>query len=310
MTEQRLRAYLQLVRLPNVFTAMADIVLGVFFTHTLPPPWPLLVLLLLASSALYMAGMVLNDLFDIEIDRAERPLRPLPSGRVLLSTASALGVALLLIGLSAGWSASWSSALWPPGVVVTLLAALIVAYDAGLRRTPVGPLAMGGCRALNVLLGMSVAPIPWHPVNMVIAAGLGLYIAGVTWFSRGEADTSRRPHLAMSTLVMLAGIALIAAYPNFIDAQLPIVSRPLPGLALDRWRLLLLAIGLLVASRAVQAIAVPEPRRVQMTVKSCILTLIVLDAAVCFSVRGWIGALPILALLIPTLVSGRWIYST
>ena len=32
--------------------------------------------------AIYAAGIVLNDVFDYEIDRVERPGRPLPSGRV------------------------------------------------------------------------------------------------------------------------------------------------------------------------------------------------------------------------------------
>jgi 4-hydroxybenzoate polyprenyltransferase len=49
---------------------------------------------------------------------------------------------------------------------------------------------------------------------------------------------------------------------------------------------------------------------VQAAVKNCILSLIVLDAAVCFTVRGVAGALPILVLLIPALFLGRWVYST
>jgi 4-hydroxybenzoate polyprenyltransferase len=302
--------YLQLVRLPNVFTAMADILLGYLFTHASLAAWPTLALLMAASSALYMAGMVLNDLFDVEIDRAERPGRPLPSGRVGTATARRLGILLIVIGLGAGWGASWLVAGWRPGIVATLLALLIVAYDAVLRRTPVGPLAMGGCRGLNVLLGMSAAAYDWQAVNYVIAGGLGIYIAGVTWFSRSEAQTSRRGALSFSTLVMLGGIAVVAAYPRFVGEQLPAVSQPLAGISLDRWRLLMFAIGGLVAWRALHAIVRPEARQVQLAVKSFLMTLIVLNAAVCITVRGWPGAIAILALLIPTMLLGRWIYST
>jgi 4-hydroxybenzoate polyprenyltransferase len=52
----RLRAYAQLLRLPNLFTALADIALGAWVASTLfavPPPgrWWLTFTLLLAASA-------------------------------------------------------------------------------------------------------------------------------------------------------------------------------------------------------------------------------------------------------------------
>ena len=79
-TPSRVRAYLQLFRLPNVFTAMADIAMGLLVTYgdQTTPAAP--VLLLLASSLIYTAGMVLNDVYDYEVDVQERPHRPLPSG--------------------------------------------------------------------------------------------------------------------------------------------------------------------------------------------------------------------------------------
>ncbi len=68
-----MRAYLELVRVPNVFTAMADILLGFLFTHRGLEPFGPFVLLLAASSMLYLSGMVLNDYFDREQDARERP---------------------------------------------------------------------------------------------------------------------------------------------------------------------------------------------------------------------------------------------
>ncbi|MBX7072362.1 MAG: UbiA family prenyltransferase [Pirellulales bacterium] len=302
------RAYLQLVRLPNVFTAMADILMGYLFTHQMvADPAGSLALLLGASAALYMAGMVLNDLFDFEIDARERPHRPLPSGRIHASTARAIGIGLVVFGVVMGWLAGWLGLSWRPGLVATALAALVVIYDASLRVTPLAPLGMAGCRALNVLLGMSLAPGDWHAAHYVIAAGVGVYILGVTWFSRGEAEVSRRLQLSMALAVLLSGIALLASYPLFVDEFLPAVSQPV---YLDRWRLLMLLLGGLIAWRCVRAIITPAPLYVQAAVKNCILSLIVLDAAVCFTVRGAAGALPILVLLIPALFLGRWVYST
>src|SRR2546423_324402 len=98
------RAYLQLIRAPAVFTALADVLLGFFFAYRpslfseamLPwtPPWDLLAMLLGASLCLYMAGMVLNDFFDAQVDARQRPRRPIPSGRVRRGTAGWLGAGL------------------------------------------------------------------------------------------------------------------------------------------------------------------------------------------------------------------------
>src|ERR1700731_1070496 len=100
----RLRAYAQLVRLPNVFTALADIGLaglasGALTPNAPPRVWLAFGFLLLASACLYCGGMVWNDIFDMEQDRLERPFRPLPSGKVQRATAIQLGGTLLAAGL-------------------------------------------------------------------------------------------------------------------------------------------------------------------------------------------------------------------
>src|SRR6516162_8537732 len=93
-----LRTYAQLVRLPNLPTALADVCLGALAAQALPQRWLSFVLLLLASACLYSAGMVWNDFFDLEQDKRERPFRPLPSGRISLRAASALGASLMIAG--------------------------------------------------------------------------------------------------------------------------------------------------------------------------------------------------------------------
>src|SRR5215210_5721665 len=103
-------AYAQLVRLPNVFTAIADILLAAAATTLFREggqPVQLLdylgtfALLMLASACLYSGGMVWNDYFDLEQDLRERPFRPIASGRVSLQAAVVLGSALVLLGLAA-----------------------------------------------------------------------------------------------------------------------------------------------------------------------------------------------------------------
>ncbi|MCH8045030.1 MAG: UbiA family prenyltransferase, partial [Planctomycetes bacterium] len=183
-----LRAHLELLRLPNVFTAMADVLLGFWFTHS--ERTDVLLLLVAASSSLYLAGMVLNDVCDVAQDTAERPGRPIPSGRISLSRARGIGWTLLVIGVALGWSVSLLTGEVRSGMVASALAVLVFAYDAVLKRTPLGPLAMGGCRMLNVLLGMSAFGGAWQSYHVVVAGGLGLYIVGVTLLARREAAAS------------------------------------------------------------------------------------------------------------------------
>ena len=87
----RLRAWLELLRLPNVFTAVADVMMGFLVTHATLRPASEFALLVAASCCLYLAGMVLNVVFDVEQDTTERPERPIPSGRITRSAASRLG---------------------------------------------------------------------------------------------------------------------------------------------------------------------------------------------------------------------------
>ena len=108
--------------------------------------------------------MVLNDVFDFAIDAKERPFRPLPSGQIGLRDgprrwlhAAGAGRGRRLAGravcrVRAGGDSvaerRWWRRCWRLRVLL---------YNGFLKLTPLGPLGMGLCRFLNVLLGMSTA---------------------------------------------------------------------------------------------------------------------------------------------------------
>jgi hypothetical protein len=304
----RLLAYLQLLRLPNVFTAMADVVMGFLFTHATVAPIAPFALLILSSSCLYLSGMVLNDFADRNIDQLERPFRPLPSGRVSLAAAQRLWIGLTAAGMGAAFLATAFAGEKPaehiPARVAFFLVLLIVFYNTFAKRTVLGPVAMGGCRTLNVLLGMSLAA-EWTTANWLVAGGLGVYIAGVTWFARGEAGISRRLQLILALVVMLVGICAMASYPTYFPAD-KFVFHEQP----QNWTLLWLILAAIIVWRAQRAIRQPLPAHVQATVKTGILSIIALDAAVVFGVHGPVAAMAVLLLLVPTILLGRWVYST
>jgi 4-hydroxybenzoate polyprenyltransferase len=226
-----------------------------------------------------------------------------------------IGVALLIAGVGFGWLSG--AMVEPPasplhgGLIACLLAACVWAYDARLKQTWLGPPTMGGCRFLNVLLGMSAAAGAWQQMHWIVAGGIGVYIVGVTWFARTEAVESSRAQLALSTAVILAGMALLWAFPSWWEEGIDRVSYPRFALiAPERWSLFWAVLAALVGWRCVMVVVEPTPIDVQRAVKHCILSLIVLDAAACFAVRGWQHATVILLLLVPTMFLGRWIYST
>ena len=347
-----LQSYLELLRLPNVFTAVADVAMGFFFVQAvwalsddpqqsllpiglvnscrmlglggkslLPIGLWVVGLLATASALLYSAGMVLNDVFDIELDREEQPYRPLPSGRISLRSARWLGWQLLTLGIMAAGGAAVMLAnatlengppaaadslvlSWLPAIVAVALAVLIVLYNAGLKRTPLGPLAMGGCRMLNVLLGMSVLREWWRIEHWVVAAGVGIYIAGVTWFARNDARRSDRRQLSAATLVMLAGVAMVGTLPWLTDEQ-GVFRQIQPEIC--RWDMLIALLAGFVLARGVPAIVQPSPGPVRAAVRRSIVGLIFLDAAACYAGAGPFYAILVAVLVVPTTIVGRWV---
>lgn len=309
-------AYLQLIRLPTVFTAMADIILGYVLTHAYivgPNGWEdpqKFFCLLLASCCLYMSGMVFNDVFDRKQDAEERPNRPIPSGRVSLRSAIVLGVVLMAIGLGAAASVTMIS-LQVAGLIVVA----ILAYDAVLKRTALGPLAMGSCRLLNVLLGASVQQ-HWIVTGLLVrpqllaAIGLGVYIVGVTVFARTEAKVSSRWQLILAQIIFNAGIGLLAV----LMVSWPVWSWPPQGdgqFALG----MLAVIAFTLNRRGINAITNPSPANVQVTIKLLLLSYVMLDATLIFWKMGdpiyrTPHALATAALIIPAMVLSKFIPMT
>ena len=302
----RFKAYLQLVRLPAVFSAWADIALGMLLAHdTLYYDDCLLpfALLLLTSTCLYWAGMTFNDVFDVEIDAKERPQRPIPSSRISKRAAIRLGCGLMLAGSVSALFAGRFSFL-----VAIILSIAVLAYDGWMKKTHFGPLAMGSCRFLNVMLGASLQPewsSLWVPLHWQVAACLGIYIVGVTWFAREESGQSHRSGLFIGMMIANLGLVLLAV----CLFQLQVFTQDTQNSM--RALFVILMVGLIVNRRAVTAFLNPSPSLVQVTVKVMLLSLIFLDAAMIYArTDSLYFAFGAVALVIPALLLSRWVYLT
>lgn len=303
----RVLAYLRLLRLPTVFTALADIFLGFLLTHQAlvsddgPNPLPKFLLLCAASAGLYLSGMVFNDYFDRLIDAKERPNRPIPSGAISPTAAFRLGLGLMIAGIVSATFAGIPSLL-----IAALLCLLVVGYDGGLKKTPLGPLVMGSCRAGNVLLGASAVPsfaAVFQLPSLPIALGLGTYIVGVTLFARQEATVSRRGALLGAATVINLGVVALAMFVN--KAEMVVREHRLPSLGI------LAMILFTLDRRLAVAITQPTPSAVQLAIKVLLLSLVMLDATLIYAFNGQVElAMLTVALLIPAIGLSRMIAMT
>src|SRR5262245_17808973 len=122
-------AFCRLLRLPNVFTAWSDVLMGFLVAQGAFPTTPAgiasILLLLAATTGLYLGGMVLNDWFDYEEDKKARAFRPLPSGKFTLRFAATLGYGLLFFGVlfAAIAGALQASPINAPAILAIALAA-------------------------------------------------------------------------------------------------------------------------------------------------------------------------------------------
>jgi hypothetical protein len=301
---QTITPYLQLIRLPNVVTASADSLAGWLLVTGLtadPGRW---LPLAAASMVLYASGTALNDVFDVEIDQSERPGRPLPSGRVSYKIAAWFGGIGLLIGPALALASGRVTSV----IVAAILALFILAYNAGLKHTWLGPLVMGSCRGLNLLLGMSHAQALGGRIAWFAAIAYGLYVVGITVASRSETSGGVRGGLVAGlglqdlALLGLAGVTLAHERFPHPDRERPLI--PLEGL------LVLALVALAVNSTAARAIKEPIPELIQKTVKTGILSLVWLHVGVVAGVRGLESAAYVALLWLPAYILGRWLYST
>ena len=216
-------------------------------------------------------------------------------------------IAGVLLGALAGYAYP-ASLPWRSGLIAAILAGCVLLYDGWLKRFAVGPLGMGLCRFFNVLVGMSVAPqlaagwpLGFGPMHLLPAAGIGIYIIGVTIFAKGEAGQSSVPVLIGGMTTMALGIGCLGWAGQFLARR---------ELSVPVYCLLLALLLVTVLRRCGMAVLTPDPQRVQAGVKNAIFSLVLFDASVAMAAAPSFYALAIAALLVPMFLLGRWVYST
>ena len=142
--------------------------------------------LIAGATLLFLAGMFLNDAFDVQFDREHRPERPIPSGAITAKTVWVLGIGQLLLGLGC---LVWMNTL--ATLCALGLAASILLYDWLHKRTAWSPMLMGLCRLFLYLLAAATTTEPLGLTVVLCAFALWAYIVGLSNIARREATGGR-----------------------------------------------------------------------------------------------------------------------
>jgi 4-hydroxybenzoate polyprenyltransferase len=331
-----LRDYLLLIRAPNLFTVPSNIFAGYFAViPTAAADSGQLLSLILSSIFLYVSGIVLNDYFDLDIDRKERPNRPLASGRITKRNAMILAVVSIIAGNLFALTASWASLL-----ISAMLTSIIIAYDFRLKRSTVAnPISMGLARFLNIMLGgspaLGMAMLPSQSYTLLVFIGycLFIYTAAISILSRKETNDTElfsgsnriTIFLSLSIVLVVIGSILVVGLDNFqswfvfnlvifscvmvfaflhliMNLELPKKTREIKQE--EKYNISLGEESQSYSKRSRAA------QKIQTTIKIMILSIVILDSVFISGLVGIIAGMAILMLLVPPILLGRRLYVT
>jgi 4-hydroxybenzoate polyprenyltransferase len=282
---------LRLMRPANIITAIADILAGVIMAgYTIHAASPLdalqpVFLVIVATIGLYGGGVVFNDVFDEAIDRKERPERPIPSGVVSKSAATLLALGLYAIALIAAGFVHHYEFLSISFFIAAGIAVAALVYDKwGKHHKVFGPLNMGLCRGLNLLLGMSIIPASlseygWLTIFPVI------YIAAITMISRDEVFGGKKITLYVAAFLYAVVIFAISLYAWFHDQFLYAAG-------------FILLFVIMIGKPLLRAIQDPAAKNIRGAVKAGVLSVILMNAAWA-AAFGSVGLALVICCLLP-----------
>ena len=124
-----LKGYFILVRPVNIFIGALTVFVGAVITGTIHP-LEKVVLACISGSLIMAGGNVINDYFDLEIDRVNKPFRPLPSN--IVTAKGVLSFAIILFALGVFLSIF----IFPLAVFVAVITSIgLFFYSAKLKQT-------------------------------------------------------------------------------------------------------------------------------------------------------------------------------
>jgi 4-hydroxybenzoate polyprenyltransferase len=197
------KAFLDLCRISNLPTVWTN-VLAAMVLSGVSFSWADFLVLSASLSFFYSGGMCLNDLWDAEIDRVDKPFRPIPSGRISIRTAWLFTTSLFVIALSLLLIPGSRKALYAGFILL----GLIILYDWSHKKRPSSVFLMAGCRLMVFVV--TGAAVSGTVEGTVLIGGLAqfLYILVLSLVARYENRSEKKFPFPLIPF-MLAGISLL-----------------------------------------------------------------------------------------------------
>ena len=159
---EQIKPYLQLLRIGNLaflaallYVMEKWVALPLLHLEKFPEqmPWWVLILLILSTICIAAGGYVINDYFDVKIDRINRPDDLIVTRIISRDAAMKLFQVLTAIGIVAGLAVAWWARSWNLLLIYIVIPGLLWFYSASYKRMLlVGNLIVAFISALVPLL--------------------------------------------------------------------------------------------------------------------------------------------------------------
>ncbi len=222
-------AWLKLIRLPNILTVPGDALAGfciaavslnkiISFKQAYP--------IMLASIMFYCAGLIINDIIDINEDTNNQLKRPLVTQEINPFHAKIVAVFLLCVGIFLGLYTSKTT-----GIIAIILTLNILIYNMWAKKNNVlAGIFMGLCRGLSLFMGASI--LGWQSIThitvLIVAIGESLYIMSVTMIAYNERQDTKIGWLKFmpfgTLFITLSYILTIQNQPSIYFVILALIS--------------------------------------------------------------------------------------
>lgn len=289
------KAYLQLIRAPGIFSIVSNVFASTLIFHWLNDDSQLFFLtdflvLLTISICCYQVGMITNDVADIDEDLIDRPFRPITSGRILKSSAITLSIAFSVIALGVAASYSWSLL---GGTFVLLIA--IISYNFLTKASLFGSINMAGIRLLNWMLVASLysqLTLPYLTICLMVF----FYTLLVTVISRFE-TTDFPPKIKIILYIIVLLMFIVWGF-----------SLKLSSFTLEASGLLVVFLCWLAVT--IYKFSMKNKNDIQQWVTTLLKSMVVLDALLLFSCGLFFYAIVCLSLLLLSKKTAQYVYLT
>jgi geranylgeranylglycerol-phosphate geranylgeranyltransferase len=208
----KLKAYLEVTRPFNVGITFVSILAACYLANREDQIWSQALIASLVGALIAAGANAINDYFDIDIDRINKPYRPLPRGALEPRDVFVLWFALTLIGILLNLFLNFTA------IVIAVAASLaLYGYSARLKRTVLaGNLLVGIMTGLAFVYGAVAVGKPersWIPALFAFLINVGREIVkdieDIEGDSKNGAETLPVKHGVKPSLVLATTVLLI-----------------------------------------------------------------------------------------------------